>query len=644
MKLMGRRGSTVLVLLGGVAAATVVAAHATSSGLRARTVATGGARLVAAPEVTPKVFRGDVRDLPQVATKLGARPEFNADEPLSTKQPTGRPVLQAPNPTLGQMPSPVQNFPGLSRTDTCTGGQCGGGIPPDTNGEVGPTYYVQAVNTAYGIFDKATGARVAAFTEDALFQGSSTFCNGRGGGDPVVVYDPLANRWILTHLAYSRPFGHGPFYQCIAVSRTGNPVTGGWYLYALRMEGHGGVPTNVFNDYPKFGIWTDCLYFSFNGFTLDENYAGTGFGSISRQDLYHGRTLTWTEGFLAGTNPDAFTMMPANLSAPTAKGLPPAGTPEYFVSESIFGYHWNVRKFIAGPDCGRGGRLSGPAKVSQTNYSLIGGPVVPQPPPAQGPNGLDTLIDRVMQKVQYRKVGRAESLWVVHSVVPTTAFITGPQWAQLNVTRKRVSANPVQQQIYTPDTALFRWMPGIAADHSGNVAVGYSTSSTTSFPSIAYSGRLKGDPLNTLAQAETQLVAGAGSQVNLCGGDICHRWGDYASMSVDPVDSCTFWFSSEYYVDNTGGSTGAWNTRIGSFKFPSCTPVGQPPQCKVPRVTGQTLAKAKKRLVRAHCSAGQIKRKKSPSASRGRVLTQSPRPGTRLDYRGKVALTVGKGH
>ena len=115
-------------------------------------------------------------------------------------------------------------------------------------------------------------------------------------------------------------------------------MNGGWYLYALRMEGHGGVPPNIFNDYPKFGIWTDCLYFSFNGFSLDENYAGTGFGSISRHDLYSGSPLTWAEGFLAGTGPDAFTMIPANLDAPTAKGLPPAGTPEYFASESIFGY------------------------------------------------------------------------------------------------------------------------------------------------------------------------------------------------------------------------------------------------------------------------------------------------------------------
>jgi hypothetical protein len=308
------------------------------------------------------------------------------------------------------------------------------------------------------------------------------------------------------------------------------------------------------------------------------------------------------------------------------------------------GYHWNVRKLTAGPDCGRGGKLSAATQVSQSSYTLIGGDIVRQPPPDDGSHSLESGIDRVMQKVQYRRVGRAESLWVVHSIMPGYALgLVAPQWAQVNVTRRRVSPSPVQQQIYTPDTSLYRWFPSIAADRSGNVAMGYSISNTSTFPSIAYSGRLKNDPPNALPQAETLLVGGAGSQTNLCGGNVCHRWGDYSSMSVDPADSCTFWFTNQYYVDQPSGDTGSWNTRIGSFKFPSCAPKGQPPQCAVPRATGQSLVKAKRRLVRAHCRAGKVRQKRSSRARKGRVLTQSERPGRRLDYRAKIDLTVGKG-
>jgi hypothetical protein len=645
MKPIGRRGITV-ILLALTAVVTVVAAQATSGGPRrsasARQVA--GAPLPAVPKVAPEVFAGDVRDLPQVPMRPPTKPEFEGVEPLSSKHlGPGRPATPAPaNPVLGQMPSPSANFAGLNRTDTCTGGQCGNGTPPDPNGEVGPTYYVQSVNTAYGIFDKATGARVAAFTENALFSNSGTFCAANGGGDPVVVYDALANRWILTHLGYRSPFSSGPFYQCIAVSRTGNPVSGGWYLYALRMD-RGPVRANIFNDYPKFGLWTDCLYYSFNGFELSGSFMGTGYGSISRRDLYRGKRLTWTEGFV-GQASDAFTMVPANLGAPDNAGLPPAGTPEYFVSQSAFDYKWLVRKFTAGPNCGKGGRLGAATAVGESPYFALVGDNVPQPPPAGGANLLESGIDRVMQKVQYRKVGRAESLWVVHGVEPNTVAPDAPQWAQINVTDKRISRTPVQQQIYTPDMSLFRWFPSIAADRQGNAAIAYSIGNSSTFPSIAYSGRLAGDPPNTLPQAETFLIQGQGSQTGNCGNDICHRWGDYSSISVDPTDHCTFWLTNEYYTSPANGQNTPplWSTRVGAFKFPSCTP-GAPPRCRVPRVTAQAVAKATKRIAQAHCSVGKVRKKASPARKKGRVLSQSPRPGARVVVGGAVNLTVGAG-
>ncbi len=262
-------------------------------------------------------------------------------------------------------------------------------------------------------------------------------------------------------------------------------------------------------------------------------------------------------------------MIPSNLSGKSATALP-ANTPNYFVSESTTAFDFEVRKFTAGASCGGGGTLSTAANVSQTSYTTPGAPIVPQPGTT---DLLDSLSDRLMQKVQYRKVGAAESLWVVHSVQTSSTSTVQPQWAQIDVTGGVIGTTAVQQQIYAPDTTLYRWMGSLAVDSQGNMALGYSTSNGTvpNYPSIAYSGRLATDPLNTLPQSEVQLVAGAGSQTLSFFGQAVSRWGDYTSMSVDPTDDCTFWYTNEYYNSSANGSSGDWQTRIGSFKFPSCS-------------------------------------------------------------------------
>jgi len=538
------------------------------------------------PKVTPHEFTSDLRHLP-----LALPTQAPAERPY---RPLLRPPVQPKIPStaaaaekaaaisgpLVPMPSPAQNFVGMSRADTCTGGQCGGGIPPDTNGDVGPNHYIQAVNTAYAIYDK-TGMRLASFTENQLWAGTGTTpCNGNSRGDPVVLYDWLADRWILTHLAFAS--NSGPFYQCIAASKTSDPVTGGWWLYAVRMDpgGTGQPSVGRVNDYPKFGLWHDCLYMGANQFdltTTPETYGGVAFASFSRSDLYSGAALTYSLGVL-GTAGLPFTLVPSNNQGKGANAAQP-GTPNYFVSESSTAYAFEVRKFTAGANCGSGGTLSAMTSVSQAAYPFVTfGNVVPQP---NTTNMLDNIDDRIMQKVQYRRIGGAESLWVTHNV-DTPSGTTAMQWAQIDVTGGTIAPTPVQQQIYAPDTTLNRWMGSLAVDQQGNMALGYSTSNATSpnFPSIAYSGRLATDPPNTLPQTEVQLVAGAGSQTNNCGGAVCPRWGDYTAMSVDPADDCTFWYTNQYYSNPETGAIGNWQTRIGSFKFPSCSaPTDQVPAC-----------------------------------------------------------------
>jgi hypothetical protein len=528
------------------------------------------------PSVPAAEFSGDLRRLPLAQTAVAApriaRPLLRG--PVSSKTPKGFSSLapQAQGP-LAPMPNPILTFAGISFNDSCTGGPCGGGWPPDPNGDVGPNHYIEAVNTAYAIYDKS-GTRLAAFTEDQLWSGApASPCVAAPQGDPVVIYDWLADRFVLTHFAFATV--NGPFYQCIAASKTSDPVAGGWWLYAVRMDpgGAGLPPVGDINDYGKFGLWHDCLYMAANAFTPSSAYDGVSFASFSRSDLYSGAPLTFSIGYLPPSS-NAFTLIPGNNQGKGANAVQP-GTPNYFVSESGVVEEFEVRKFSPGPNCGAGGTLGAPTIVSQAQYTFQQGAIVPQPNTSRK---LDMIDDRIMQKVQYRKIGGTESLWVAHPV-GTSSGTTAMQWAQLDVTGGVVATPPGPQQIYAPDTSLYRFMGSLAVDGQGNMALGYTRSNATSpnFPSIAYSGRLATDPLNTMPQTEVIMTAGSGSQVNNCGGGPCDRWGDYSAMSVDPADDCTFWYINEYYSSQANGTSGNWQTRIGSFKFPSCSSQSQSP-------------------------------------------------------------------
>lgn len=543
------------------------------------------ARTYETETVWPAEFNGDVRNLPPVPSNPRVELELKGP-PITRLAPAGEQVeAQAPNIPLAPMPNPLQNFAGMSKNDECTGGPCGGGWPPDTTGDVGLNHYIQAVNTAYAIYNK-TGTLLASFTENSLWSGAGTGtpCDSNNRGDPEVVYNQFSDRWYLTHFAFGRDVNGDPttpFFQCFAVSKTTDPVAGGWWLYAVRMDpdGAGLPPVNTLNDYPKFGNWNDgCLHMTANGFLFPAaSFNGVVFASFSKSAMESGAPLNGTNsaiGFLPFPANRVFTVIPSNISgAQSGAFVPPMGTPNYMVSQSQTQFAFEVRKFTTGGGCGAGGTLGAATNVSQAFYSEAGAQIVPQPPPATASNNLDSVPDRLMQNVQYRRVGADESLWVVHSVQTDSTSTVQPQWAQLSVTAGTVATTPVQEQIYAPDTTIHRWMSSIAADHAGNAALGYSTSNETApnFPSIKYSGRLATDPLNMLPQTEVQLVDGSGSQVNNCGGDPCQRWGDYSALSVDPSDDCTFWYTNEYFSSQANGTSGNWQTQIGSFKFPSCS-------------------------------------------------------------------------
>jgi hypothetical protein len=506
-------------------------------------------------------YNGDVRDLPQVPSPQLLEPELR--EPRKNVQggPIERPLI-AVGPPAAPMPQLSLSFPGMSYADNyCQGGRCGNGHPPDTTGAIGSHHYIQAINTAFAIYDKS-GNRLAAFTEASLWSGvGSTACATAPEGDPVVVYDQVFDRWILSNFAFvSADFG--PFYECFAVSKTSDPVSGGWYFYAVRTD-QGQVPLNTLDDYPKLGLWNDgCLYMGANGFN-GSNYNGQIFFSINRSQMYNGASANNTLAFLAGGA--NFGLNPATMLGNGA-GLPSPSTPAYFVQESGTDYAFNVRTWTA-DSCDHPGNISNAFVIPQAQYDVPDSDIVPQPATF---NKLDSLGDRLMQWVQYRKVGSAESLWVNH----TTFFSnenTSPQWAQIDVTGGVIHTTAVQQQIYQLDQTLYRWMGSLAVDKLGNMALCYSTSNATApnYPSLACAGRLVSDPLSQLPQGETEYVAGQGSQTSP------DRWGDYSSTTVDPVDDCTFWHTNLFYNSQANGNVANYQSQILAFHYPNCGSIQQ---------------------------------------------------------------------
>ncbi len=519
--------------------------------------------------IVPAQFNGDVRALPPVYLPQPFVP-LNEGEPPPDRKPPYVPAqnqAQAYAP-LAPMPAPYIDFRGLT-LNTQLNGVGSSLIPPDTNGDVGTRYYIQAVNVAFGIFDKTSGALVAGFTENQLWAGAGTGtpCDTSNDGDPVVLYDARAQRWILTDFSVNFSSAAGPSYECIAVSKTSDPVAGGYWLYAVRTDtgANGAPPVGTAGDYPKFGLWTDCLYMGANGFQGGTKaYVGAVFAAFDRTALYSGAALTGSNssiGFIASTS-DFFTVIPANLLGPDADSLPPNGTPEYFVYESNSNWTFEVGKFTNGPSaCGTGSSLGQFTGVNETPYALaVSSDIVTQPYTS---DSLDSLEDRLMQRVNYRRIGSNESLWVVHT---TGNSVAQPQWAQIDVTGGVVATTPVQQEIYAPDNTVNRWMASVATDRFGNMAMGYSISSSTIYPGIVYAGRLVDDTSNQLPQGEVYLMPGGGAQ-NVGS----YRWGDYSAMTVDPQDDCTFWYTSEYYDTQASGDTADWHTRIGAFRFPGCT-------------------------------------------------------------------------
>jgi hypothetical protein len=475
---------------------------------------------------------------PPSLTRRAVEPMRRIPLPPGLEQLQEDPVLQTAT-VAPPTPPVLQSFEGLGN------GQYGfsvTGAPPDTNGTVGATQYVQWVNTSFAIFNKSNGALISGPTAgNTIWSGFGGGCQTNNDGDPIVTYDKLANRWVFSQFSVSTT----PYLQCIAVSTTSD-ATGTYNRYSFQYSN--------FDDYPKMSVWPDAYYVTFNMFAGGTTFVGADACAYDRAAMLAGTTATQI-CFQQGTSVGG--LLPADLDGTTA---PPSGSPNYLM---YFGTNnLNLFKFHVDFTTPANSTFTGPTVINVAAFSPLcaGGTCVPQPSVTQQ---LDSLADRLMYRLAYRNFGSHESLVVNHSVVAGSGG--GVRWYEI----QNPAGTPVvaQQSTFAPDSN-YRWMGSVAMDQAGDLALGYSVSAASSvFPSIRFAGRVPTDPASTL-EAEVNIVSGAGSQ----NGNLS-RWGDYSAMQVDPVDDCTFWFTEEY-MKTTGSFN--WNTRIASFKFPSCGSTATP--------------------------------------------------------------------
>ena len=430
--------------------------------------------------------------------------------------------------------------------------------PPDTVGAVGRNFtdasgivhngqYVQVVNVGLAVFDKTTGGvLLGPIPTKTLWQGFGGSCEADDDGDAVVLYDKAADRWIVSQFAVTA----APYYQCVAVSQTAD-ATGGWNRYSYNYG-------TVFPDYPKIGVWPDGYYISFNMFNNGQTFAGAKLCAYDRASMLAGAPAS-QQCFQLSTSYGG--VLPSDLDGASSggtSGMPPAGAPNYFLNKGSSAL--NLWRFHVDWANSANTKLTGPVSIPVATFTSAcsGGTCIPQSGTSQK---LDSLADRLMYRLAYRNFGAYESLVVTHSVNVGTSRksqYAGVRWYEI----RNPSGTPqvAQQSTFAPDNS-FRWMGSIAQDKQGNMALGYSVSSSTMHPSIRYTARAATDPASTMG-TEVSIVEGTGSQLaNLS------RWGDYAAMSVDPDDDCTFFFTTEYLKAN---GTWNWSTRIASFRFPSC--------------------------------------------------------------------------
>ncbi len=475
------------------------------------------------------------------------------------------------------IPGTLANFEGLSNQDNFNlfGGRVN---PPDPNGEVGPNHYVEMVNLVFAVYAKNGTSLLGPVSIGALWTGFAIDECTELSGDPVVIYDQFADRWILTQFTTrGNDFPNEPlnlFYNCVAISTTGDP-TGSYFRYAFT-TGYN------FPDYPKYGVWRDSYLITTREFgVLDPSIYGIGVYGLERTKMLDGDPKARAVSFLLEQSQVPINLIGDGLLPPDIDG---AQKPKTDVPAPLIGTQDNGGPYGAAFDAlnvwefdvkwrstpSASIALKAQLPVAEFDSIFPCAPTsrdcLPQPGITDPARYLDILSyrQRPTFRLAYRNFGTYETM-VTNQSVEARPGIAGSRWYEIRRVNGVYSVR--QQGTYAPDDGVHRWMGSIAMDRKGNAALGYSVvNGVDVFPGIRYTGRLAGDPLGQMTLGEGVIVNGSGVQTTLNS-----RWGDYTSMTVDPADDCTFWYVNEYYTAAGQASSAAgWQTRIASFRLPGC--------------------------------------------------------------------------
>ncbi len=415
---------------------------------------------------------------------------------------------------------PEVNIPGVSNVN--------GVMPPDTDGDVGPNHYMQMINLSFAIWDKEGNKLYGPVDNSTLWQGFIGPWTGTNDGDPIVLYDDMADRWLASQFAVH--VENGKFYELVAISATPDPL-GEWYRYAFEYD--------VFVDYPHLGIWRDAYYMTTNNF--NGGFVGIGVHAYER------------EAMLAG-DPDAqmayyqlnswagFSMQPADCDGTLP---PPEGEPGLFIVKGD-NSELDLYEFEVDWENPENTDFSFAYSIPVASYnSNVWG--ISQPNTTQE---LDALSSMIMYRLQYRNMEDHQAMVMNHTV--SAGGVAGIRWYELRKTDAQWDI--YQQGTFAPGDGLNRWMGSIAMNANGDIALGYTVSNAMVYPSIRYTGRAAEDPLGEMTFTEMEIIGGTDSQTT------GSRWGDYSNIAVDPSNDSLFWHTNEYVDRN-------WKTRIASFSF-----------------------------------------------------------------------------
>ncbi len=421
--------------------------------------------------------------------------------------------------------------------------------PLDPNGMVGPNYYVQAINSNYQVFNKNGTAATAAIDLATLFPGSLD------DGDPVVMYDRFADRWVITE--FLCPGGGNCTKLLFAVSKTNDP-TGAYYLYTFEPD------ASDYADYPKYSIWSDGYYETCNC-------------SNPKVTIYERAKMLLgdpTAGFIVvpstgSPNPNAGFFCPQTLYADGQ--LPPYGSPQYYFyfTDDNWGSQFKDMIFIYKitsnwtSKTGTFTKFDSLATLPFNSY-FTGGTEQDISQPGTS-NKIDALDGFFSYRIPYLRWTNYNIALMCHPVnTGTSSIVAGIRWYELHQDTVTTKWNIYQQGTYSPADGVSRWNPAIAMDINGNIGLAYSVSSPTSvYPGTRFTGRTSCDTLGKMTVTETTAIAGSSSWTS------DNRWGDYSHLSVDPSDGISFWHTNQYI-----GASSTIHTRIFSFQIPKCTGAG----------------------------------------------------------------------